>query len=1146
VQARLWLGPAGSGKTFRCLEEIRQTLTSAAEGPPLLLIAPKQTTYQLERQLLAGAAVQGYTRLSILSFERLSDFVFAQLGGTPPRMLDEEGRLMVLRNLLARKRSELKLFRASARLAGFARQLSLTLSEFQRQQLTPEALEEMAGQAEEVEGLPHKLQDLAVLLREYLDWLRSHQLQDVDCLLDAASATLVDELHSSARAESRLELEAIWVDGFAELSPQEQGLLATLLPFCRRATITFCLDQESPGTLSWLSPWSLVHKSFEDFSGRLRSVPGAEVSVKYLNRAENQNRFQANPALRHLEAAWAEPRAFEAADQNSIRIAVCADPDAEATLAAREILRHVRAGGRYREISVLTRTLGGYHAALQRVLSRYEIPYFLDRRESVAHHPLAELVRSSLRTVARQWNSEDWFAALKTGLAPAEEKEIDELENEALARGWKGQSWHEPLRIIEPQKSDAALTRARELESRLERVRRAIMPPFERLALAISAAGNQPTGTELAAALRGFFAALKVEDSLRKWATDANEQTAQVPSGVHAAVWEQMSSWLENIELAFASERLALREWLPILEAGLSNLSVGVIPPALDQVLVGAIDRSRNPDIKLSVVLGLNEGVFPAPQTGGLLLTEADRVEMEKRGLRLGGTARQHLGREQYHAYIACTRARERLVLTRSLRNEDGANLNPSPILSHLRLLFPKLEPEVIPETADWREAEHANELVAPLLKMQSGIPVPAASEDVRAPAALLRLPALDSLMQELRHLQTPGLSEALSPELAMQVYGPVLRTSVSRLEQYGLCPFKFYVHSGLRAEERKQFELDSREQGSFQHDVLAFFHEELRREGKRWREITPVEARRRIRRIAEGMLASYREGLLQASEETRFTARMMIESLQDFVGILVGWMNGQYRFDPAQVELPFGEDGGFPAWEIDLGGKRRLALQGRIDRIDLAADATKESALCVVVDYKSSQKKLDPVLVAHGVQLQLLAYLNVAGQWPNAGKLFGADRLVPAGAFYVNLRGDYGSESNRRLALADPAGAHKLAYRHTGRFDASVLRKLDGREVAKGDQFNYKVNKDGQVAANSKEAMRPDEFTALLNTVPASLIRMGQEIFAGRADVSPVSKGTLVACEQCDYRAICRIDPWTHAYRILKSSSGKGDEAVI
>ena len=87
---------------------------------------------------------------------------------------------------------------------------------------------------------------------------------------------------------------------------------------------------------------------------------------------------------------------------------------------------------------MLVRNLDPYNHLFQLVFGRYEIPFFLDRRESVSHHPLAELTRSALRVVAFDWKQEDWFAALKTGLVPAPDTEIDLLENEALERGWKG------------------------------------------------------------------------------------------------------------------------------------------------------------------------------------------------------------------------------------------------------------------------------------------------------------------------------------------------------------------------------------------------------------------------------------------------------------------------------------------------------------------------------------------------------------------------------------------------------------------------------------------------------------------------------------------------------------------------------------
>jgi ATP-dependent helicase/nuclease subunit B len=1148
VQVRLLLGPAGSGKTFRCLAEARAALEAAPEGPPLLLLAPKQTTFELERRLLADPSVGGYTRLHILSFERLAHFIFERLQEPAPAILDEEGRLMVLRSLLAKKRNDLKLFRASARLNGFARQLSLALSELQRHNLAPETLSLLAGQVHETEGLSLKLQDLATLLCEYLDWLKAHDLQDADCLLSAAEDCLetaggspesevlspepgVDRLRTP---RSALRIQNLWVDGFAEWSPQELELLAALIPHCERATVTFCLDRVPAQKVSWLSNWSAVREAFDKCRKRLESLPAAEVAIELLPRKPEQSRFVNNLALQHLEEFWAEPRAY-ASNELPIRLAACADPEAEATLAAREILRHVRNGGRYREVSVLVRRLEGYHEPLQRVLSRYEIPYFLDRRESVSHHPLAELTRSALRTVAFQWEGDDWFAALKTGLVPAAEKEIDELETEALARGWKGAAWGVPLRVR--NQTGLPTEREQELELRLERLRQVILPPFQKLELALGAQQNRPTGLQLAAALREFWQALNIAERLQEWANgEVKSDDLRMTNSVHATVWEQMHGWLDNIELAFPREALPFKEWLPVIEAGLSSLTVGVIPPALDQVLVGAVDRSRNPDIKLALVLGLNETVFPAPPEAPVLLTEADRAELERRNVSLGSSAQRQLGRERYYAYLACTRARERLVLTYALHDANGSPLNPSPFLSQVQQLFPSLKIEAILKTINWRESEHVSELIVPLLRVQSQETAAGGLEE------LASVPALSTVLAQLRHFQRPESEELLAPELAVQVYGPVLKTSVSRIEQFAACPFKFFVNSGLRAEERKLFELDVKEQGSFQHDVLAYFHQELHQENKRWRDITPNEARERVARIANALMASYRAGLLQASEQTRFLANVLSESLQDFVETLVEWMRTQYRFDPVEVELPFGDDN-FPPWEIALEHNQRLQLRGRIDRVDTCPTNDPDEAWCVVVDYKSSQKQLDPVLMEHGLQLQLPAYLNVLRRWPDPRAQFGVKRLIPAGVFYVNLRGKYGRGLNRNDALANAAAAHKLAYRHTGRFDKAALPLLDARPDAKqGDQFNYRKTKTGEVNKSSREALDSPEFEAMLDSVEASLKQMGEQIFSGAAKVHPFRKGSLTACSFCDYRPICRFDPWTQSYRVLKREESTSD----
>ena len=93
------------------------------------------------------------------------------------------------------------------------------------------------------------------------------------------------------------------------------------------------------------------------------------------------------------------------------------------------------------------------------------------------------------------------------------------------------------------------------------------------------------------------------------------------------------------------------------------------------------------------------------------------------------------------------------------------------------------------------------------------------------------------------------------------------------------------------------------------------------------------------------------------------------------------------------------------------------LALRGKVDRVDLFRE--EDRALAVVMDYKSSSRKLDKLLVEHGIQLQLLAYLAAVRRWP--AEFFGAKKIIPAGVFYVNLRGQFeGGSSSRTEVLAD------------------------------------------------------------------------------------------------------------------------------
>src|SRR5690606_1309481 len=105
-------------------------------------------------------------------------------------------------------------------------------------------------------------------------------------------------------------------------------------------------------------------------------------------------------------------------------------------------------------------------------------------------------------------------------------------------------------------------------------------------------------------------------------------------------------------------QQMSLAHWLPIIDAGLKNLTIGVVPPVLDQVLIGTVDRSRNPDLKALYVLGMNERIFPAAPRAERLITDDDRQALCDTGCIIGDTPASRLATEHFYGYIACTRPR--------------------------------------------------------------------------------------------------------------------------------------------------------------------------------------------------------------------------------------------------------------------------------------------------------------------------------------------------------------------------------------------------------------------------------------------------------------------------------------------------------
>src|SRR5208282_1855777 len=103
---------------------------------------------------------------------------------------------------------------------------------------------------------------------------------------------------------STLNCGGLWLDGFAEMTPQELDLLAATIPFCENATLAFCLDESGAAENSWLSIWNGIGKTFQQCRQRIENLADCKIEIEILPRGSDKNRFAGSPALKNLEARW--------------------------------------------------------------------------------------------------------------------------------------------------------------------------------------------------------------------------------------------------------------------------------------------------------------------------------------------------------------------------------------------------------------------------------------------------------------------------------------------------------------------------------------------------------------------------------------------------------------------------------------------------------------------------------------------------------------------------------------------------------------------------------------------------------------------------------------------------------------------------
>jgi ATP-dependent helicase/nuclease subunit B len=1141
MPVRLVIGRAGSGKTRRCFDAVVAALRAQPLlGPPVYWIVPKQATFMTERMLTCAPGLGGFLRARVLSFDALGEEVLAECGGAAVPEVTAIGRQMILGHLLRRHQQELRFFAQAARQSGLASKLDSTFADFERNGRNSDDLARLesdlatiAQRTGKQQSLADKVHDLRLIYDAYTAYLGQERLdrhrrlgQVLDCI----------------GGSRKLEGASVYVDGFSSFTEYERQVLAKLGKVCRSIQIMLLMDDKSPllddfhlqpAELRWFHPIERTYRQLR-LTFQQEHVPVDETEV-----LREVHRFRA-PALAEVERQLEWRLHISRLEPDGIEMIEAANRRAEVDAVARRIRRLWREGVRLRDIALLVRDLEPYHELISASFREHEIEYFVDRPRQVGHHPLVQFCRACLAIAHSSWPHEAVMTVLKSGLSGLADEDADDLENYVLEHRIKGsawvaeRAWTYSRSMLAPEDESAAPEDAQ--PKRMDGLRRELvarLTPFVRKVRA--------DGLTLRQIVLAVFELLKtfgVERRLIAWMDEAHAQGRLEQRDEHAQVWKNLVDLLDQMVALMGDEPAALTDFVEIYEAGLEQFELALTPPTTDEVLVGQVDRTRCPgDLRVAIVMGLNEGVFPRMPAEDSVLSDAERRELRERNLEIDADAPRRLLDENLLGYIALTRASQRLILTRSTTDAAGKALAPSPYWRRVRELFPELSPVTVGEAESLDEVGTPRQMVVALMNWVRGlgekldeataVPFPALYQ------WLATHPPQGDAIDTMRFRAWKALSYAnkasLSKPIALRLFPSPLHASVTRIESFAACPFKHFARYGLELRQRQDDEaVSALDLGNVYHHVLEHVVASMLARKQRWQDVPPDEQQALIHAVAQDVGQRLRGEIMLSTARNRYLLQRIEQTLAE---VTAGQAAAARRgaFAPAFAELTFGPHGDakLPGLEIETPHRRTVVLQGKIDRVDVLAD----EAAVAVIDYKLSGNALSLERVYHGLSLQLLTYLLVLRE---NGQRLGGKRLTPAAAFYVRLLRQLDDVKHPddcpEEALLD------LRVKPRGIFEGRYLPHLDANcTKGQSEVVNAYLKTDGTPGNKARtDVADPAEFAALIDHVRRRIGELADLILDGSIDLHPYQIRGQSPCPNCEFRPVCRFDPAINRYHHL------------
>lgn len=333
-------------------------------------------------------------------------------------------------------------------------------------------------------------------------------------------------------------------------------------------------------------------------------------------------------------------------------------------------------------------------------------------------------------------------------------------------------------------------------------------------------------------------------------------------------------------------------------------------------------------------------GSFPGVNTNEGFLNDMDREKLKEMGMHIANTTLDNLYDDNFNIYKAFGTAEEKLYISYVSSDSEGISVKPSTLLLKLKKMFPKLaeNSDVVSKKTEITVMEAVfYDLLLNIRNFKDG------KEIDNVWFEIYKIFEEDENWSEKLNNAVKGLDFSNKPENLNQnnikkLYGDTLKTSISKLESYKKCAFSFYLTYALKLKEEKTFKLESLDTGSFMHDVIDTFFEEVEIKNISLKEITEERVKEIIDKIIEEKLSLKENYIFISSAKFRnqtFRLKRLILKAMKYIILSIT----DSDFEVLGHEVEFGENKKYPMIEIDLEKGQKVQIIGKIDRIDIAKD---------------------------------------------------------------------------------------------------------------------------------------------------------------------------------------------------------------